>query len=229
VIAPLVLALLAAGPAGSPGVAGKKPLPTPPKTLTAESSTSGETDPLVDATTVVPGLEVELRYATANNFLHRAVYPKGARCFLRASVAKRLAVAARWLAPKGYRLKVWDCYRPRSVQQAMWKIYPHAGYVADPKTGSDHNRGTAVDLTLLTKDGAPVEMPTDFDSFEQAAHQGDPSSSQIAQANRERLHHAMRQAGFYAINHEWWHYNAPQAKTYAILDASLTASQSSSR
>jgi D-alanyl-D-alanine dipeptidase len=184
---------------------------------------AAEPDPLVDATTVVPGLDVSLRYATEDNFLHRAVYPKGARCLLRQSVAERLAKAARWLAPKGYRLRVWDCYRPRSVQEAMWKLVPKPGYVANPKTGSNHNRGTAVDLTLLTKDGDEVELPTDFDSFTPAAHQGDTSSSQAAQSNRELLHQAMRRAGFYAITHEWWHYNAPHARSYAILDASLTA------
>lgn len=206
-----LLALLAAAP-----VKGSSPKPAVAAAVSVD-------DPLVDASTVVPGLEVELRYATPTNFLHRAVYPEGARCLLRRSVAARLAVAAKWLAPRGYRLKVWDCYRPRSVQEAMWKLYPHPGYVADPKTGSNHNRGTAVDLTLVTADGGAVEMPTDFDSFTPAAHQGDGSSSQAAQAHRELLHRAMRQAGFFSIVHEWWHYNAPHAKTYAILDAALTA------
>jgi len=228
VIAPLLFALLAAGPVHGADGATKKPT-SPAQATPAGPDGTIEADPLVDATAGVPGLQVELRYATENNFLHHAVYPKGARCLLRASVAKRLAAAARWLEPRGFRLKVWDCYRPRSVQAAMWKLYPHPGYVADPKTGSNHNRGTAVDLTLVTQAGAPVEMPTDFDSFEQAAHQGDTSSSPAAQANRELLHRAMRQAGFWAINHEWWHYNAPHAKTYAILDASLTAAESRRR
>jgi D-alanyl-D-alanine dipeptidase len=177
----------------------------------------------VEAITVVPGLDVDMRYAQPDNFLHRAVYPKGARCLLLRSVAERLAVAARWLAPKGYRLRVWDCYRPRSVQWAMWKVMPVSGYVANPKTGSNHNRGTAVDLTLITHDGKPVEMPTGFDNFTQKAHQGDTSSSAEAQAHRELLHQAMRGAGFSAITHEWWHYNAPRAKTYPILDEPLVA------
>lgn len=201
VLAPLVLAL-AASPA---------------------SSAQADADPLVDAAAMVPGLDVSLRYATEDNFLHRAVYPQGARCLLRRSVAERLAKAARWLAPQGYRLRVWDCYRPHSVQEEMWKLVPKPGYVANPRTGSNHNRGTAVDLTLITPDGGEVEMPTDFDSFTSAAHQEDSSSSQAAQAHRALLHRAMRQAGFYAINHEWWHYNAPHARSYAILDASLTA------
>lgn len=184
---------------------------------------AADPDPLVDAAKVVPGLDVSMRYATEDNFLHRAVYPKGARCLLRRSVAKRLAAAARWLAPKGYRLRVWDCYRPHSVQEAMWKLVPKPGYVANPKTGSNHNRGTAVDLTLITQDGGEVEMPTGFDSFTPQAHQDDTSSSPAARAHRDLLHRAMRQAGFYAINHEWWHYNAPHARSFAILDASLTA------
>lgn len=178
-------------------------------------------DPLVLATAVVPHLKVSLRYATSNDFMHRAVYPKGARCWLRRSVARRLAKAARILWAEGYRLLAWDCYRPRSVQWAMWKIFPHPGYVANPATGSNHNRGTAVDITLLTRDGKPIEMPTDFDAFTTAAHLGDHSSSKAAQAHRAILHRAMRTAGFRGIHHEWWHFNAPHARSFAILDAPL--------
>lgn len=187
-----------------------------------------DADPLVEAQKVVPGLKVALRYASDDNFMHRAVYPPNARCLLRRSVAMRLAAAARVLAREGYRLLAWDCYRPRSVQEAMWKLVPEPGYVANPKVGSNHNRGTAIDLTLITHDGRPVEMPTDFDNFTQRAHQFDGSSSQGARAHRALLHRAMRAAGFYAIVHEWWHYNAPQARGYAVLDESLTGTRSAS-
>ena len=115
---------------------------------------SAPTPELVDAGAVVPGLLVELRYARADNFFGRAFYPAGARCLLLQPVAERLARAAEAVAAKGYRLKVWDCYRPLRVQWEMWERLPKRGYVADPHTGSHHNRAAAVDVTLAGKDGA---------------------------------------------------------------------------
>src|SRR6185503_17813597 len=93
---------------------------------------------LVRAQERVPGLVEDLRYATPDNFLKRAVYPKSARCLLLPQTADRLAVAAKALAGQGFRLKVYDCYRPRAVQWEMWKLFPKPGYVADPRQGSNH-------------------------------------------------------------------------------------------
>ena len=177
-------------------------------------------DPLVDASKVVPGLIVDLRYATANNFLHKRIYPKGARCLLRASVADRLAIAAKELAKDGFRLVAWDCYRPPSAQEAMWKLFPHPGFVADPKHGSNHSRGAAVDVSLADADGRPLEMPTDFDSFTPQAHLGAHVSA-IADRHRVQLIHAMLAAGFHTILKEWWHYNAPHGNELPMLEAPL--------
>ncbi|HLL84106.1 MAG TPA: D-alanyl-D-alanine dipeptidase [Longimicrobium sp.] len=177
---------------------------------------------LVDATTLVPDLVVDLRYATADNFMKRKVYPDGARCFLREESARRLARAAEALRRQGFRLKVYDCYRPLSVQWEMWKVFPKPGYVADPRTGSNHNRGGAVDLTLVTLDGKEVEMPTPYDTFSPAAHHGYAGGSEASRKHREVLRAAMVAQGFTPNRMEWWHYDLPQPTRYPVLDVPFT-------
>jgi zinc D-Ala-D-Ala dipeptidase len=183
----------------------------------------GAAAPLVPAQDVVRGLVVDLRYATKHNFLGRAVYPKDARCLLLPDTAERLAQAARLLSAQGYRLKVYDCYRPLAVQWQMWKLFPKPGYVADPRKGSNHNRGAAVDLTLVTSDGDAVEMPTPFDTFSRAAHQGYGGGSARSRANRERLRGAMEAAGFKPNRMEWWHFDLPGATKLPVLDVPFDA------
>lgn len=182
---------------------------------------AGPSSPLVEATAQVPGLAVELRYATADNFLGKAVYPEDAQCLLLPVVAGRLAEAQRALEARGFRLKAWDCYRPLHVQWAMWKLVPVKGYVADPHTGSNHNRGAAVDVTLITLTGEPVEMPTPFDTFGPTAHHGSGAGTAEARAHRETLRQAMVQAGFRPNRMEWWHYDAPEARGAPVLDVPL--------
>lgn len=178
---------------------------------------------LVEAKTVVTDLVVDLRYATEDNFLHKQVYPDGSRCLLLEDSVKRLKVAAEALRRQGFRLKVWDCYRPHAVQFEMWKIFPKPGYVAEPKAGSNHNRGGAVDLTLVTLDGEDVELPTPFDTFSKAAHHGYDGGTEASRANREVLKAAMEQAGFVKNAMEWWHWDLPDAKRRPILDEPLVA------
>src|SRR2546426_11956365 len=122
-------------------------------------------DPLVDAAGLVPGLIVDLAYATADNIAGRALYPPDAKCLLRRSVAQRLAIAADALRKRGLRLVARDCTRPADSQRALWKAHPHAGAVADPSRGSLHARGVAVDLELAGSRGMPAEMPTPLDDF----------------------------------------------------------------
>jgi D-alanyl-D-alanine dipeptidase len=184
-------------------------------------SVDGGTAQLVEATGRVPGLVIDLRYATADNFLGKAVYPDGARCLLLPAVAERLARAETILQARGFRLKAWDCYRPLHVQWAMWKLVPRKGYVADPHTGSNHNRGAAVDVTLVTPEGEEVEMPTPFDTFGPAAHHGSNAGTATARASRETLRQAMAEAGFRPNRMEWWHYDAPEARGAPVLDVPL--------
>jgi zinc D-Ala-D-Ala dipeptidase len=176
---------------------------------------------LVDVARLVPDAVVDLRYATKDNFLGRAVYPAGARCLLRAPVAGRLARAAARLRPHRLRLLVWDCYRPLSVQREMWRLLPRPGYVANPARGSNHNRGAAVDLGLAAEDGRPVPLPTAFDTFSPRAHARATGLPPDAARNRDLLREAMEAEGFRVNPMEWWHFDAPEARGGPLLEAEL--------
>jgi D-alanyl-D-alanine dipeptidase len=179
--------------------------------------------PLVDVALLIPRAVLDLRYATPDNFTGRALYPV-ARCLLQPEVAARLARAAAKLERRGYRLRLYDCYRPLSVQRAMWEAVPRVGFVADPKTGSLHNRGAAVDVGLSAQDGSELEMPTRFDSFERKARAwataGIPPE---ARRHRDRLRAAMEAEGFAVNPLEWWHFDADGALEHPLLDLPLTA------
>jgi D-alanyl-D-alanine dipeptidase len=162
-----------------------------------------------------------MRYATANNFLRQPVYGQ-ARCLLRRSVAQQLARVQADLEARGLGLKLYDCYRPLSVQRQMWAIMPDARYVADPANGSRHNRGAAVDVTLVDRaTGRELEMPTDFDDFTDRAHFDYPAVSAAAKANRQELRAALERRGFTALATEWWHFDAPNWSRYGLLNIPL--------
>ena len=164
-------------------------------------------DPLVDAAQVVPGLIVQLAYATAGNIAGRALYPADVKCLLRRSVAERLALAAKELARAKLRLVALDCARPAAAQRALWQARPQPGSVADPARGSLHERGVAVDLGLADLSGAPVVVPTKFDAFGPLAAADAPLPEGPARAHREALKRAMYAAGFRVNPKEWWHYS----------------------
>ena len=164
-------------------------------------------DPLVDAAGVVPGLIVRLAYATADNLTGRALYPAGAKCLLRRSVAGRLSLAAQALRRRKLRLVARDCTRTPEAQAALWKAHPHPGAVADPARGSLHQRGVAIDLDLADLEGAPAPVPTPFDAFGPLAAAEAPLPEGAAKANRDALQSAMTAAGFRVNPKEWWHYS----------------------
>ena len=164
-------------------------------------------DPLVDAAALVPGLIVRLAYATPKNLTGRALYPAGARCLLRRSVAERLALAAKALQRRKLRLVARDCARSPEAQAALWKAHPYAGAVADPSRGSLHERGVAIDLELADLAGAAVPLPTPFDAFGPLAAADAPLPAGAAKANRDALQAAMTAAGFRVNPKEWWHYS----------------------
>ncbi len=190
--------------------------------LAALSLSQAQPQPqLVDAAEVVDGLLLDIRYATAQNFVGRPLYAK-ARCLLLPGVAKRLAKAQALLRAKGYALKVYDCYRPRSIQRALWEAHPVRGEVAPPGgKGSNHNRGAAVDVGLARLDGGDVAMPTEYDDFSEAAWAASERPSAEAKRHRAILQDAMRRAGFTTIKREWWHFDAPEGREAAPLDQPL--------
>jgi len=197
-----------------------RPGAVPPPAPAADS-------PLVDVTTVAPGVRVDLRYATPDNFAGKSVYPV-ARCLLRAPVAAALARVQQRLAADGLGLMVWDCYRPFSVQQQFWALVPDERYVARPVVrdgvpieGSRHNRGAAVDLTLVDAEGRALPMPSAFDDFSARAHRGAATGTPVQRRNAELLERAMTAEGFAPLPTEWWHYDGPDWERYGLLDAPL--------
>ena len=161
-------------------------------------------------------IQLDIRYATANNFVGEVLYDCG-RCFLRPAVARAVVAAHQELATDGLRLKMYDCYRPRPIQYKMWKIYPRPGYVANPDKGSVHNRGGAVDLTIVDSLGHELAMGTDYDHFGREANHTYYDLPKEVLANRTRLRELMERHGLAKIRTEWWHYNyTPQH--YALAE-----------
>jgi len=163
-------------------------------------------DEFIDIETLSNYFILDMKYATADNFLKEAVY-SCAKCYVRGIVAKALMKANADFMRKGYRIKLFDCYRPHSVQKKMWKIVPNPGYVADPKGGSIHNKGAAIDITLTDLKGNQVNMGTEFDHFEKEAHHAYTKLPKEVIANRKLLRSTMENYGFSTIKTEWWHYN----------------------
>lgn len=147
----------------------------------------------------------ELKYATPDNFLKQAVYDCG-ECYLRKSTAEALVKANEAFKQLGYRIKLFDCYRPLSVQKKMWKILPGTHYVANPAKGSKHNRGAAVDLTLVDAQGKELNMGTPFDFFGKEAHHTYTEHSKEVLENRKLLKETLNKYNFKSIYSEWWHY-----------------------
>ena len=152
----------------------------------------------------------EIRYATTNNFLEAKVYDC-AECYTRVKTARALMDANRDFMEQGYRIKFFDCYRPNDVQYKMWEIVPNPQYVANPVKGSVHNRGGAVDITLVTMDGEELDMGTGFDYFGRRAYHDFLDLPGEVLANRRLLKETMERYGFASIRTEWWHYNFGKA------------------
>ena len=161
--------------------------------------------------------EYDLRYATTNNFLKAKVYDC-AECYTRVKTAKALLQANEEFMDKGYKIKFFDCYRPNSVQYKMWEMVPNPQYVANPVKGSIHNRGGAVDITLVTKDGTVVDMGTDFDFFGRRAYHDNKDLPEHILRNRAVLKETMEKYGFWSIRTEWWHYNLSTASQDPIAN-----------
>jgi len=157
----------------------------------------------------------DMKYATADNFLKSAVYDCG-ECYLRKETVEALINANREFLKSGFRIKIFDCYRPLDVQKKMWSIVSNPIYVADPAKGSIHNRGGAVDLTLIDENGTELDMGTSYDHFgPEAAHAYNKLSSKVKR-NRKFLRKVMENNGFQTFESEWWHYNLRGASTLPV-------------
>ncbi len=169
---------------------------------------------------------VDLPYASGNNFTKKIIYDANAKAYLRRPVAEALVTAQRKLNAQQFGLKIWDAYRPFHIQEIFWSHCPDERYIMKPvrenghmKEGSAHNRGCAVDLTLVnTVTGLELVMPTLFDDFSEAAHRNYMESSREAIYNRELLNDIMVSCGFIGLPTEWWHFNWHAAEEFELCD-----------
>ena len=183
----------------------------------ASAYPSGKAADLVDIKEVNPRVVVDMKYASEDNFTKRKLYDSNT-CFLRKPTAVKLDAVQKELEKMNLGLKVWDCYRPLAVQWIFWKILPDERYVANPETGSRHNRASAVDLTLVDSRGKELQMPTGFDDFSSRAdhHYRDLPAEAIR--NRELLKSLMEKAGFISLPEEWWHYDDENWMQFDLMD-----------
>ncbi len=178
-------------------------------------------DSLIDLATVAPSVKLDLRYATTDNFMKKKLYPTS-RCLLHREVALALAEVARDLAARHLGLKIWDCYRPLSIQKIFWALLPDERYVADPQKGSRHNRGAAVDVTLVDEKGRELAMPTPFDEFSPRAHRDYTGASREAASNRAFLEEVMTRHRFAGLPTEWWHFDFRGWERWPVGDQPLS-------
>jgi D-alanyl-D-alanine dipeptidase len=160
---------------------------------------------------------LDIRYATTNNFTGKQVYEE-ARFFLRNEAAIKILEVQKELKELGLSLKIFDGYRPLSVQKKFWEIMPDERYVADPKKGSRHNRGMAVDLTLADKNGNEISMPTPYDDFTDKASRNYMDLPAQIIINRKFLEDIMVKYGFIGMPTEWWHFDYQGWEKYDVLD-----------
>lgn len=174
--------------------------------------------PLIHITEQNHDVVIELIYATENNFTGQVIYERPL-CFLhpKAEAGLRHAIAA--ARKSGFRLKIFDAFRPQEAQEALWAIAPNPDYVADPKKGSPHTRGVAVDLTLIGADGQALDMGTPVDTMNPASHHFHEAHPAAIQINRMRLLTIMLEAGFTHHPREWWHYQLPDAAQFPLIDS----------
>ena len=165
----------------------------------------------------VPGLVLEIRYATEQNITGKKIYADK-RAWLREETIRKLAQVARELEEKGYRLVLWDGWRPASAQKALWAAKPDGRFLTPPNRISRHTRGTSVDVSLADRNGKILEMPSDHDEFTDRADE-DFSDVPKEVAQRARLlRKAMFRAGFSGVPDEWWHYDLRDWASYEPIE-----------
>jgi D-alanyl-D-alanine dipeptidase len=174
----------------------------------------------VELVKISPRIRVDIRYATADNFTGKVLYTLS-KCYLRKKVAEKLHRIQERIEARGLGLKVWDGYRPLSVQKLFWQILPDDRYVANPAIGSKHNRGAAVDVTLVDAKGNELLMPTLFDTFSEKAHRSCFDLPEEVIKNRELLESVMAEEGFVGLPTEWWHFDDADWQSYPVEDLSL--------
>ena len=175
---------------------------------------------LVEITSEKFDIVLSIAYATANNFTGKPVYKRGG-CYLHKEAEKCLKEAIALANVLGYKFKILDAFRPSEAQWILWNHTPEPEFLADPRRGSPHSRGIAVDLTLIDGMGRELDMGTSFDTFSRKSHHGSFNVSPDAQRNRHLLMGIMTTAGWDFYRNEWWHYQLFNSKDYPLLSDSI--------
>lgn len=175
---------------------------------------------LVDLLSIDSTIVLDIRYATENNFTHQKLYPI-AKCMMRREAAESLRAVQNELRGQRLGLKVYDGYRPLSIQKKLWDVVSDERYVANPAKGSRHNRGAAADLTIIDSLGVELEMPTPYDDFTDKAHRDYMQLPEPALKNRALLESVMAKHGFVPMPTEWWHFDFQGWGRFEILDQPL--------
>lgn len=178
---------------------------------------------LINLQTFIPTLVLDIRYATTNNFTGEQIYTL-ARAYARKPVAEALKKVQEELKPQGLGIKVFDAYRPYKATVRFYEVYRDTTYVASPYKGSRHNRGCALDITVINlKTGEELKMPTGYDSFKKEAWPSTPVSDPEVRKNRTLLINIMKKHGFKVNGSEWWHYDFIGWSRYEVLDIDFEA------
>ena len=173
---------------------------------------------LIDLEKFVPGLVMDIRYATTNNFTGEKIYNM-AKAYARKPVAEALKKIQAELKAKGLGIKMFDAYRPYKATVKFYEVYKDTTYVASPYRGSRHNRGCALDLTVIDlKTGKELQMPTEYDSFKKEAWPSTPVADPTVRKNRQLLIDVMEKNGFKVNGSEWWHYDFKGWKKFEVMD-----------
>ena len=162
------------------------------------------------------GIELEIAYAGPDNFTGEAVYARGA-CYLHEEAETLLRCAIEMAKRIGFGVRIYDAFRPSEAQWKLWTHTPDPEFLADPRRGSPHSRGAAVDLTLIDKGGQPLDMGTQFDAFTPLSHHGNTDIAPEAERNRALLIGLMTSAGWDFYRNEWWHYQLFDARRLPVL------------
>ncbi len=175
---------------------------------------------LIEITPASHGMELDLAYGTENNFTGRPVYGWAA-CYLHEEAEEKLSRARDLAGALGLGFRIFDAFRPSEAQWVLWNHTPDPDFLADPRRGSPHSRGVAVDLTLIDDGGRALEMGTEFDAFMPQSHHGRTDISTAAQRNRAILLGLMSAAGWDFYGKEWWHYQLFNSRDYPVLADSV--------
>jgi D-alanyl-D-alanine dipeptidase len=178
---------------------------------------------LINLEKFIPGIKLDIRYATTNNFTKEKIYNLS-RAYARKPVAEALMKAQSDFKKLGYGIKIFDAYRPYAATVRFYEVYKDTTYVASPYRGSRHNRGCAIDMTIYDlKTGEDLPMPTEYDSFRKEAWPSTPVKNPVIKKNRDLIISIMKKYGFKVNSSEWWHFDFVGWQKFSVMDISFEA------